>query len=73
MQQHKKCIVVGGGFGTMAAALRARRKGYAVTLIDRGHQLGFMNNSTAMIDSMLKTCVYDPVKAYMFCCLYCMQ
>ena len=48
----------------MAAALRARRKGYAVTLIDRGHQLGFMNNSTAMIDSMLKTCVYDPVKAY---------
>jgi phytoene desaturase len=40
MQQHKKCIVIGGGFGGMAAALRARRKGYAVTLIDRGQRLG---------------------------------
>ena len=40
MPQQKKCIVIGGGFGGIAAALRARRKGYQVTLIDRGQRLG---------------------------------
>ncbi len=33
-------IVVGAGFGGMAAALRLRAKGYRVTLIDRCRQLG---------------------------------
>ena len=33
-------VVVGAGFGGMAAALRLRAKGYRVTLIDRCRQLG---------------------------------
>jgi phytoene desaturase len=33
-------IVIGGGFGGMAAALRARAKGHAVTLVDRCPRLG---------------------------------
>lgn len=33
-------IVVGGGFGGMAAALRARAKGHSVTLVDRCPRLG---------------------------------
>jgi len=36
----KKCIVIGGGFGGMAAALRARKKGYDVTIIDKAQRLG---------------------------------
>ncbi|TVQ33029.1 MAG: phytoene desaturase [Wenzhouxiangella sp.] len=35
-----RVIVVGGGFGGMAAALRARARGYQVTLIDRCPRLG---------------------------------
>ena len=35
-----KCIVIGGGFGGIAAALRMRKKGYDVTLIDKQDQLG---------------------------------
>jgi len=33
-------VVIGGGFGGMAAALRARAKGYAVTVVDRCPRLG---------------------------------
>ena len=33
-------VVIGGGFGGMAAALRARAKGHGVTLIDRCARLG---------------------------------
>lgn len=33
-------VVIGGGFGGMAAALRLRAKGYAVTLLDRAPMLG---------------------------------
>ena len=33
-------VVIGAGFGGMAAALRLRAKGYRVTLIDRCRQLG---------------------------------
>jgi phytoene desaturase len=33
-------IVVGAGFGGIAAALRLRAKGWRVTLIDRAHELG---------------------------------
>lgn len=33
-------VVVGGGFGGIAAALRARAKGHAVTLVDRCPRLG---------------------------------
>lgn len=33
-------VVVGAGYGGIAAALRLRAKGYRVTLIDRGRQLG---------------------------------
>jgi len=36
----KKAIVIGGGFGGMAAALRLRAKKYDVTLIDRSPMLG---------------------------------
>ena len=35
-----KAVVIGAGFGGIAAALRLRAKGYDVTLIDRGNQLG---------------------------------
>ncbi|MFW5881964.1 MAG: FAD-dependent oxidoreductase, partial [Roseicyclus sp.] len=35
-----RVIVVGGGFGGMAAALRLRAKGHAVTLHDRCDRLG---------------------------------
>ena len=35
-----KAIVIGGGFGGMAAALRARKKGYDILLIDRCPRLG---------------------------------
>lgn len=33
-------VVIGGGFGGMAAALRLRKRGYDVTLIEKGNQLG---------------------------------
>ncbi|SFD13595.1 NAD(P)-binding protein [Devosia psychrophila] len=33
-------IVVGGGFGGLAAALRPRARGYHVTIIDRCARLG---------------------------------
>ena len=33
-------VVVGAGFGGIAAALRLRAKGYRVTVIDRCRQLG---------------------------------
>lgn len=33
-------VVIGGGFGGMAAALRARAKGHSVTLVDRCPRLG---------------------------------
>ncbi len=36
----KKAIVIGGGFGGMASALRLKAKGYAVQLIDQSPQLG---------------------------------
>lgn len=35
-----KAIVIGGGFGGIAAALRARAKGYDVSLYERGGALG---------------------------------
>ncbi|MBQ78082.1 MAG: phytoene dehydrogenase [Cellvibrionales bacterium] len=35
-----KVVVIGGGFGGIAAALRMRAKGYQVTLIDRCSELG---------------------------------
>lgn len=34
------CVVVGAGFGGLAAALRARARGYRVTLIERQDMLG---------------------------------
>jgi phytoene desaturase len=36
----KKAIVIGAGLGGIAAALRLRRRGYAVTLLDKQNQLG---------------------------------
>lgn len=36
----KTAVVIGGGFGGIAAALRARAKGYEVTLVDRCERLG---------------------------------
>ncbi len=36
----QKAIVIGGGFGGIAAALRLRAKGYDVTLIDKQKNLG---------------------------------
>lgn len=35
-----RAIVIGGGFGGIAAALRLRAKGYRVTLVERGGRLG---------------------------------
>jgi phytoene desaturase len=36
----KKAVVVGGGFGGMASALRLRSKGYEVVLLDKQDKLG---------------------------------
>ena len=36
----KKLIVIGSGFGGMAAALRMRSKGYEVTLLEKHPDLG---------------------------------
>lgn len=36
----QRAVVIGGGFGGMAAALRLRAKGYSVTLMDRAPRLG---------------------------------
>ena len=36
----QRAIIIGAGFGGMAAALRARRLGYQVTLVDRLPALG---------------------------------
>ena len=36
----KKAIVIGAGFGGMAAAIRLIKKGYKVELIDRCNNLG---------------------------------
>ncbi len=36
----KKVVVMGAGFGGLAAALRARSKGYDVTIFEKGQQLG---------------------------------
>lgn len=36
----KQALVIGGGFGGMAAALRLRAKNYEVTLVDKGPMLG---------------------------------
>ncbi len=36
----KKCVVIGGGFGGIASALRCRALGYKVTLIERLEKLG---------------------------------
>jgi phytoene desaturase len=38
--QPHQAIVIGAGFGGIAAALRLRAKGYDVTLLERGHALG---------------------------------
>src|SRR5450432_2487687 len=35
-----KAIIIGAGLGGIAAALRLRKKGYAVTIIDKQAQLG---------------------------------
>jgi len=35
-----RAVVIGAGFGGIASALRLRAKGYRVTLLDRGDQLG---------------------------------
>ena len=36
----KKAIVIGAGFGGIAASIRLRKKGYEVYLIDRCNNLG---------------------------------
>ena len=36
----KKIIVIGSGFGGLAAALRMRAKGFAVTLVEKHPDLG---------------------------------
>ena len=33
-------IVIGGGFGGIASALRLKKLGYQTTLIDNNHELG---------------------------------
>lgn len=39
-EARNRAVVIGGGFGGIAAALRLRAKGYAVTLCERGDRLG---------------------------------
>ncbi|MEC8882245.1 MAG: phytoene desaturase family protein [Pseudomonadota bacterium] len=40
MTTQKKLIVIGGGFGGIASALRARKLGYDVTIFDKASKLG---------------------------------
>ncbi len=40
IESQPKAVVVGAGFGGIAAALRLRARGYAVTLVDKQTQLG---------------------------------
>lgn len=40
MPSNHKSVVIGGGFGGIAAALRLRARGHAVTLVDRCPRLG---------------------------------
>ncbi len=40
MSNNKHAVVIGGGFGGIAAALRARKLGYEVTIIDKLNALG---------------------------------
>jgi phytoene desaturase len=40
MSTKRQAIVVGSGFGGMAAALRLRAKGYRVRVFDRARRLG---------------------------------
>ena len=40
MNKDKKIIVIGSGFGGIAAALRMRAKGYQVTLLEKHPDLG---------------------------------
>ncbi len=40
MNQKKKCLVIGSGFGGIAASLRMNSKGYDVTLIEKHQDLG---------------------------------
>ena len=39
-QSTPSAVVIGAGFGGIASALRLRAKGYEVTIIDKGDQLG---------------------------------
>ena len=36
----KNCLVIGAGFGGIASALRLRRLGYNVTIVDKNPHLG---------------------------------
>src|SRR6056297_2115006 len=38
--QGSRALVIGAGFGGMAAALRLRARGYRVSVLDQGSQLG---------------------------------
>ena len=40
IENQPKAVVIGAGFGGIAAALRLRARGYAVTLVDKQPQLG---------------------------------
>ena len=40
MNKEKKIVVIGSGFGGIAAALRMRAKGYQVTLLEKHPDLG---------------------------------
>src|SRR5690242_4620175 len=40
MKSNRRVVVIGGGFGGIAAALRLRRKGHQVTLLERNSVLG---------------------------------
>ncbi len=40
MPSNHKSVVIGGGFGGIAAALRLRARGHSVTLVDRCARLG---------------------------------
>ena len=39
-ESRSRAVVIGAGFGGLAAALRLRRRGYQVTLLERGQGLG---------------------------------
>ena len=68
----KKIIVIGSGFGGLAAALRLRAKGYEVTLVEKHPDLGgrarvFKKEILFMMVDLLLSLPHIYLKNYSVC------